>query len=294
MAFHDMPDRGRLVLPEAEEITGRMLALSKAIVPNLRCDLDVPYGTDFLQKLDIFLPEKNAKPVPVLMFFHGGAWRHGYKEWEGFIAPNITSLPAIFISGNYRLAPEAKWPAQLNDVADALAWVHTNITRYGGDPDRIFIGGHSAGGHLTTMLTLRSDYRLTRHLPDDVVKACFPMSALFEVRCDRLSTPGAHVNTALNLLVQPSDDRDASPVQHTAGNRTPFYISYGSEDTPSIKDDAAKMIPLLRRESGPVEVDVFHGLSHFATNEACKDPEFGWIKKVRSWMAVPRARGIAT
>ena len=146
MSFDDMPDRGQLILPGAMETTGRMLDLSKQIVPSLRSELDVPYGDDFYHKIDIFLPEQEGlNGLPVFMFFHGGAWRHGFKEWEGFIAPNITDLPAIFISGNYRLSPESKWPAQINDVADAVAWVFNNIDKYGGDPNRIFVGGHSAG-----------------------------------------------------------------------------------------------------------------------------------------------------
>ena len=291
MAFDDMPDRGRLMLPGAHDITDRMLAMSKDIVPGQRCDLDVAYGADFYQKLDVFLPAaEGLSGLPVLMFFHGGAWRHGFKEWEGFIAPNITSLPAIFISGNYRLAPEAKWPAPLDDVAGALAWVCANIARYGGDRDRVLMGGHSAGGHLTSMLTLRPEYLGARGLPEDAIKACLPMSAVFDLRLDRFPAGGTRERGALNLLVDRADAYDATPAEHAAGNRTPFYISYGSDDTDDIKADAATMAPLLEREVGVVEVEVFDGLSHFATNEACADPDFAWIRKARAWLSAPPAR----
>lgn len=289
-----MPDRGRLLLPGAHDVTDRMLELSKRVVPSLRCDLDVAYGSDFFQKLDIYLPISTVpeSPCPVLLFLHGGAWRHGFKEWEGFIAPQITDLPAVFVSGNYRLAPESKWPAQLHDVADAVTWIYKNIRRYGGDPRRLFLSGHSAGGHLVTMLALRPALLAERGIAEPIVRACCPMSAVFDVRLDRDPPSATREKVTLNLLSSREDDLDASPVTHTKGNQVPFYISYGAQDTDDIKADAALMELLLRKNSGIVDVDVFPGLTHFGTNEACKDREFAWIQKVRSWMR--RAPDIAT
>jgi hypothetical protein len=190
MAFGDMPDRGRLMLSGAHDITDRMLAMSKDIVPGIRADLDVPYGEDFYQKLDIFLPAE-----------------------EGL-----------------------------------------------------------------------------RALPENAIKACLPMSAVFDLRLDRFPAGGTREKGALNLLVDASDGSDATPAEHTAGNRTPFYLSYGSDDTDDIKTDAATMVLLLDREAGVVEVEVFDGLSHFATNEAYAAPDFAWIRKARAWLSAPPVR----
>ena len=291
MSFDDMPDRGRLILPGAMETTGRMLELSKRIVPEQRCRLDVPYGDDFYQKIDIFLPrEEGLTGLPVFMFFHGGAWRHGFKEWEGFIAPNLTDLPAIFISGNYRLSPEAKWPAQVEDVADSVAWVYGNIGRYGGDRDRLFLGGHSAGGHLTSLLTLVPEYLASRGLPDDAVTACLPMSGVFDVRLAGAEPGGTRETVALILLADRGDDVAASPVCHTAGNRAPFFVCWGEHDTDDIKADAAAMTAALEREAGHLETCILPGVDHFEANEACKDRDCRYIEKVRAWMRDPPAR----
>ena len=292
MSFDDMPDRGQLILPGAMETTGRMLELSKQIVPGLRSELDVPYGNDFYHKIDIFLPQLEVRtPMPVFMFFHGGAWRHGFKEWEGFIAPNITDLPAIFISGNYRLSPESKWPAQIDDVADAIAWVFNNIEKYGGDPNRIFVGGHSAGGHLTSLVTLKSaQYLGARGLPDDVITACLPMSAVFDVRLANAEPGGTRETVSLILLENREDDLDASPVEHTAGNVTPFFVSWGEHDTDDIKTDAANMIAGLEKAKGHLETGVLPGVDHFEANEACKDRNCIYVRKVRAWMTDPPAR----
>ena len=291
MSFDDMPDRGQLILPGAMETTGRMLELSKQIVPSLRAELDVAYGEDFYHKIDVFLPDQEGLTgLPVFVFFHGGAWRHGFKEWEGFIAPNITDLPAIFISGNYRLSPESKWPAQVEDVADAVAWIYNNIEKYGGDPNRIFVGGHSAGGHLTSLITLKADYLASRGLPEDVIKACFPMSAVFDVRLANADPGGTRETVALILLEHRDDDMEASPVEHTAGNRAPFFISWGEHDTDDIKNDAANMIAGLEKAAGHLETGVLPGVDHFESNAACKDRDCLYIQKARAWMTDPPPR----
>ena len=291
MSFDDMPDRGKLILPGAMETTGRMLELSKQVVPDLRSDLDVPYGDDFYQKIDIFLPDEEGHAgLPVFMFFHGGAWRHGFKEWEGFIAPNITGLPAIFISGNYRLSPEAKWPAQINDVADSVTWVHGNIEKYGGDPNRIFVGGHSAGGHLTSLITLVPGYLRSRGLPDDVITGCLPMSAVFDIRLANAEPGGTRETVALILLENREDDEEASPVSHTAGNVAPFFVSWGEHDTDDIKADAANMIAGLEKAPGHLETGILPGVDHFEANAACEKLDCLYIRKAREWMINPPPR----
>ena len=135
-------------------------ALVRSRIAALRCRtaLDVAYGADEDQALDIYLPPgADAAGVPVLLYFHGGAWRHGYKEWNGFMAPAFVDLPAIFISVGYRLAPEHRFPAQLDDGLAALAWVHRTVADHGGDPARISVAGWSAGGALGALLALRRE-----------------------------------------------------------------------------------------------------------------------------------------
>ncbi|MDA1311554.1 MAG: alpha/beta hydrolase, partial [Proteobacteria bacterium] len=189
-----MPDRGELMLPGAQEYSDGCIARSRPVVEQSRCVIDVPYGNDFYHKLDIFLPEdKTLSGLPVLLFFHGGAWRHGFKEWLGFMAPVLTDLPAIFVSANYRLAPEAKHPQPFDDCVDALAWLFHNIAGYGGSPERLFVGGHSAGGHLAALVGLKRSAWAARNLPDNVVKACFPLSGPVNLRLDEMDPEGRRI-----------------------------------------------------------------------------------------------------
>lgn len=111
---------------------------------------DLAYGDDPLRKLDVFSPESGAKDLPVLLFVHGGGFTRGDKH--GAFYPDNAPLWAarngmIGVTINYRLALDAPWPAAAEDLAAAIAWTHANIARYGGDPDRIVLFGHSAGAN---------------------------------------------------------------------------------------------------------------------------------------------------
>ncbi len=124
--------------PIAEEYAATVMKLSKIVQDQSRTVLDIAYGSEEAQGLDLYLPESDPSDgLPVLMFVHGGGWRNGYKEWMGFMAPAITCLPAIFVSVGYRLAPEAKFPLPVEDCRNAVKWVYDNIAEHGGDPNRL-------------------------------------------------------------------------------------------------------------------------------------------------------------
>lgn len=111
---------------------------------------DIAYGSDPLQKLDLYVPEAKGAKRPILLFVHGGGFTGGDKHGP-FYPDNITAWAAkqgmIGVNIDYRLAPKAPWPAGAEDLASALGWVRANIARYGGDPDRIILWGHSAGAN---------------------------------------------------------------------------------------------------------------------------------------------------
>src|SRR5262249_4020943 len=156
----------------------------------------------------------------------------------------------VFVALSYRHAPAARFPAQLDDTVDGLAWVHRNVARWGGDSARIYLGGHSAGGHLAALACLRRDALAARGLPADMIRACLPISAPVALASD---APVRRQKGAA-FLDSPADVTAASPIAHVEGNRTPFVVAYGTEDLPELIPQARQMIAALTRAGAPVEM----------------------------------------
>jgi acetyl esterase/lipase len=197
----------------------------------------------------------------------------------GFQAPPIVAFPAIFVSVSYRLAPAATFPAPLDDCLDALAWVHRNIARHGGDPNRIFIGGHSAGAHLSALVTLRRDLFAGRGLPPDVIKACLPFSGVYSFDFDDCAASGAKL-----LGDAPRERKAANPLDHVAGNRTPFYVTWAKNERPPIIGSSERFVAALRQQPGRVEQYLFEDFDHFYIHLDMQRAENLWVRTLRAWM----------
>ena len=255
--------------------------LSQEARARLRVEPDIPYGPHERQKLDVYMPkETTPSTLPVLLFMHGGAWCQGTKEWMGFMAPAITCLPAIFISVGYRLAPESKYPDPEEDCRNALKWVYDNISGYGGDPNRLFVGGHSAGGHLAAMLALLLEALKERGLPENTIKGCFAMAGVFDLSTSR-------PELAESLLPSMDLVPKASPVNHVTGNQVPFHIAIGENDNATLIPQASQMAEALRAQGSPVGFLEMKGCDHFEMNIRGGDIEGEWATTVRQWMDNP-------
>jgi len=131
---------------------------------------EVAYGTDPRQRMDIFLPRQpGLRNLPVLLFMHGGGWTLGTKDWNGFMAPPLVDLPAIFVSVGYRLIPSVSFPTPVLDCVAALRWIADHIAEHGGSPHRLFVGGHSAGGQIAALMALHPDWLHQAGLPPNAI-----------------------------------------------------------------------------------------------------------------------------
>ena len=265
--------------PGAGEYLERAMAWSDEVRLRARVVQDLPYGDDERQKLDIYMPDdERHAPAPVLLFFHGGYWVIGHKDLLGFMAPAITTAPALLVPVGYRLAPGAKYPQQVDDCRTALRWVYDNIAGYGGDSSRIYVGGHSAGGHLAAMIALQQDRLADAGLPLDVIKGCFPVSGVFDVT----ETPPERREA---FLVSDDDAREASPINNTEGNATHFLLEIGSDDFDNLRIQHPRMLDALRSQQGQVEEIVRQGHNHFQISLDHADPDSPWTRRVREIMA---------
>ncbi len=276
----------QMIHPDAQAYGDRVTAMSDAARARSRVE-EVAYGTDPYQKLDIWLPENGGSgPLPVLLFLHGGAWRAGNRHWMGFLAPLFLDLPAIFVSVGYRLSPEHRFPAHLEDTIDALVWVSREIGRYGGDPTRLFIGGHSAGGHLAALATARSDLRAARGVPAGCLRGCLPVSASYDFRPPPEARDAVQEAIYREVLASPEQDAEASPILWAEGIDVPIFIAYGEKDWPRLRAQAPAMIGRLT-DLGRIPVSWMElpGAGHFDTNQACTGPEHPWMAEARRLVA---------
>ena len=173
---------------------------------------DIAYGPDPHQRLDAFAPRgEPAASRPILVYIHGGGWTHGNKGWMSFMAPAVAALPAVFVAPGYGLAPDHLHPSPVRDCLRAISHVRAHAAEWGGDPDRIYLGGHSVGGHISSMIALRPELHAGHDLPDGAIRACIPVSGLFRVLAGDPTGAG-------NL-------DEASPMQWTRNAEMPFYVS---------------------------------------------------------------------
>ena len=234
------------------------------------------YGDDPYQEVAVFAaPRPNGN---VVAFMHGGGWTNGYKEWMAFMAPPLTAAGITFVSMGYRLAPRVTWPAGVEDAAAGIAWVHQNIGRFGGDPRRIFVGGHSAGGHHAAWLAVRSDWQARVDVPADVIAGALPVSGVFDF------TEGNGMPARPRFLGENSaNDRDASPI-HTIANTPPFLIAWGERDFPHLIVQAERMADALRDAGAAVETLCLDAADHLGASYACGDSHGVWLSSLVNWI----------
>jgi len=206
-----------------------------------------------MQTLDIYLP-REARNAPVLIFVHGGGWRRGSKDQMAHAQFASLFPPQGFVTvvPNYRLSTVAGFPAQIEDLAGAFAWTYRNIHEYGGDPNKIFVSGHSAGGHLACLLALDTRYLDRLNVPAGAVKGVLALSAIYDIPEMK--------DRALKTLVEPafgtdpSAWRQASPIHHVRSGLPPFLILYAQRDTNTLKAQARRFADALKQKNTPVVV----------------------------------------
>ncbi len=154
-----------LCLAAAVAVLGGLAACSplgtlNALSPGsaLRASAGVPYGANARHKLDIYTPETPTASAPVIVFFMGGNWVKGERADYAFVGRALASRGYVVVIPDYRLYPEVKYPDFLDDSAQAVAWTAREIARFGGDPKRLYVMGHSAGAYNASMVALDPSY----------------------------------------------------------------------------------------------------------------------------------------
>ena len=226
--------------------------------------LDVSYGEDASETLDIFpAPQAGA---PVLVFIHGGYWRSLDKSDHSFVAPAFNAAGATVVVPNYALCPAVTVEHITLQMARALAWVWRHAAGFGGDPARIALAGHSAGGHLATMLLSCRWKDLADDLPAQPVSGALSISGLYDLE------PLRHTPTLQpSLKLTPASVTRLSPAFFPRPKGGKLYAAVGLDES----DEFLRQNRLIRDVWGPTAVPVCEtvpGTNHFTVLNRLADP----------------------
>ena len=230
------------------------------------CPSPVAYGDDPGQGLDIY-PADRAH-APVLIFYHGGAWRSGDKSELEDLGRTLADQGITVVVPNYRSALDGhRFPAQIMDAADAFKWTKAHIGLCGADPDRIFVGGHSAGGHLAVLLAVDRHWRERAGIDDDDLQGVISTGGIFKIEAVDGGFPRAIVESVFGS--EEEDWARASPltiVQEEASlaRRQPFLIFFGEREHPLTRFESQRWATALEAEGATARTFVIPLADHAA------------------------------
>lgn len=213
--------------------------------------------------LDIY-HVRGKQNLPVLIFIHGGGWSKGNKDQYRALGKSFAGEGIITVIINYRLSPAVVHPEHARDCGAAFDWVCRNIERYGGDRKRIFISGHSAGGHLAALLATDDRYLKKYGYPLSAVAGVIPISGVYIIGAPKISgeITGRMITEA--FTANKEIWKDASPISHVRRDISPMAIIYGEKEYLFIRENSRAFYNALKREEAPVRLREMEGKTHLS------------------------------
>jgi arylformamidase len=244
------------------------------LAKNTEAKLDVSYGEDEKQRLDLYLPQ-GAKDAPVVIFVHGGEWSRHDKAEVSYKPKFLNEHGIIFASINYRLSPPAKHPDHVDDVASAIRWIHNHAQELGGDPQKIFLMGHSAGCHLVTLVTLDPRYLAKVDLRPSDVRGVVAWSGGAYDLVQKVNDGGMYADYIKKAFGDAEDAwRDASPVHHANDAQNgPRFLFISIKPGDASNKAAERLSGLIREGNGNTESKLIEGRDHFDANHLLGAPK---------------------
>jgi len=242
------------LVPNMLEYIGQNQERSEAIRQRLQCELDIPYGPALDERLDIFPAEQRGAPIQI--YHHGGAWTSTSKKNYSYIASSFHIKGITLIIPDFSLAPKVTLDEMVRQNRAAIAWTFHNAETFGGDNSRIYISGHSSGGHLAGMMLI-TDWEKEHGLPKDLIKGATLCSGIYDLEPVRLS----HRNEYLFL-----DEHSAfrnSPIHHIPPVHTPLVIGCGEREHDEFKRQSDAFSEKWERAGNPVTKIHMKGQNHF-------------------------------
>lgn len=230
---------------------------------------NVPFGPAPWQRADVYRPSHLKGPVPVIVFWYGGGWTQGGRAQYRFVGTALAGLGYVAVLPDYRLYPQVRFPAFLDDAAAAVAWVQSHAAHYGGDPHRIVLMGHSAGAHMAAMLAVNHVYLRRAGVDTRNIAGLIGLSGPYELAPN---TP-----TLNAIFAAPYTPEDWQVLPHVGADAPPTLLIHGGADALVWESNSEHLAAALRRNAVPVTLVVYPGLGHGDTVAG-----LAWVARFRA------------
>lgn len=235
---------------------GLINALTPAEAGGRRAAAGLAYGPEARHRLDVYVPEGGgAGRAPVLVFFYGGGWNNGERSDYAFVGRAFAAQGFVTVVPDYRLVPQVRFPAFVEDGALALRWVRDHIAGYGGDSSGVALGGHSAGAYNAMMLALDRRFLARVGLPSRFVRSVAGLAGPYDfLPLDdprSIAAFGDHPRLA-----------ETQPVSFAGAGAPRIFLATGDEDETVRPRNSVSLAAKLRAAGAPVELRTYPGLGH--------------------------------
>jgi len=209
------------------------------------------YGRLARQQLDVYRPRGDG-PHPVVVFFYGGGWEEGERGMYRFVGAALAAAGVLTVIPDYRLYPEVRFGGFLEDGAAAVRWARDNAARFGGDPHRLVLMGHSAGGHIAGMLALDAKWLAQAGLPRDAIRGWVGLAGPYDFRPD---TPN-------RMAILGPDRQHSQPIGYARADAPPAFLGAPRRDDVVDPGNATRLEKRITEVGGKVQVTFYPRTDH--------------------------------
>ncbi|HEX6801703.1 MAG TPA: alpha/beta hydrolase [Candidatus Binatia bacterium] len=251
--------------PNQPLLAARRKVASESVIKRFGAPERVAYGSSEVEKLDIYKTKQANAPVNV--YIHGGAWRNGTAKDFAFLAETFVNAGAHSVILDFIQVQDAggSLMPMIHQVRSAVAWVHKNAASFGGDPNRVYLTGHSSGAHLTGC-TLVTDWQKDFGLPANIIKGGLMVSGMYDLKPVRLSKRSQYVSFTDEI------EQALSSQRHLDRLNAPIIVAYGTQETPEFQRQGREFAAAVKAAGKPVELIVGEGFNHFEMQETLGNP----------------------
>ena len=232
-------------------------AVLNAVAPgkNFSRQADIAYGPLARQQLDLYVPDAAAtRPFPVVVFFYGGGWESGKRKDYRFVGAELATRGVMTIVADYRVYPEVVFPSFIEDGALAVKWARDHAAQSGGNPNRLFLMGHSAGAQIAAMLALNKQYLRAAGADPLPIAGLIGLAGPY----DFLPLKKARLKT---IFGDPTP-RSTQPIDFVTADAPPALLIYGSDDTTVDPGNSLRLAAALKSVGRPADLLVYSGVGH--------------------------------